>query len=109
MDTIDLLEINKSMDIKEINDKLDIIIYSINQIEHKNKSLNKKINLLSNKIDNIENILSYDIQENCSKMSEHIDFIDNIYENIKHPMHFIFNKVNYLNNKEIKSIESKKK
>lgn len=107
MDSIDLLEINNNMDIVEINNKLDFIIESINKINQRNKSIEKTINTLKTKIDNVENIVTNNIQENCYKMSEHIDFIDNIYESIKHPMHFIFNKVNYLNNKEIKQIESK--
>ena len=104
---IDLLEINNIMDLKEINKKLDLVINNLDCIKEQNNSMNKKIHNLSKKINNIENIKLNTIEDNCKKMSEHIDFIDNVYDNFKYPMNFICNKINYLNGKELKEIQEK--
>lgn len=54
--------------------------------------------------------------ENCEKMSSHIDFVDNVYEQTKAPINFVCDKINYmignskqeiLVNKEIKTIVDK--
>jgi len=45
---------------------------------------------INRKLDRILELLETD----GKKMSEHIDFIDNVYNNMKNPLHFIMNKVN---------------
>lgn len=66
---------------------------------------NKKLDLILERLDKIEiqlneikNNLSNDISKNCKKMSEHIDFIDNVYDTVKNPLGFLCNKINYFNN-----------
>ena len=34
------------------------------------------------------------LSEDCKKMSEHIDFVENVYENVKNPLGFLCNKLN---------------
>ena len=35
-----------------------------------------------------------DNSKDCKKMSSHIDFIDNVYENVKAPLNFVCNSIN---------------
>jgi hypothetical protein len=39
-------------------------------------------------------------------MSSHIDFVDNVYENVKNPLGFICNKVGKLSGEETYSLEN---
>ena len=48
---------------------------------------------IEEKLDQILNILQTKVTQNCEKMSEHIDFIDTVYDNVKNPLGFICNKV----------------
>ena len=66
---------------KKLNNRLD--------------NLEKKFNLLETKIDKIIELIEKN-NKDCEKMSEHIDFVENVYENVKNPLGFICNKVNKL-------------
>lgn len=66
----------------EIKSKLDSLEYKLIDLEVK---LNKVIELLEN-----------DISPNCKKMSNHIDFVDKVYDTVKSPLGFICNKVSLL-------------
>lgn len=66
-----------------------------------------KISNLENKLDNIENKLNKlldkfqildELQPQCKKMTEHIDFVEGVYDKVKQPMHFIFDKISQLKN-----------
>jgi len=70
-------------------------------VDNKLEEINKKIEILeikleeqSKKIDLILNIINNDIKDNCSKMSEHIDFIKSVYDRVKSPMYYICDKFN---------------
>jgi hypothetical protein len=52
--------------------------------------LENRISKIEEKLDLILQLL----QNDCKKMSDHIDFIENVYDNIKSPFYFIMNKVN---------------
>ena len=60
---------------------------------------------LNNKLDRIEQLLNNDILNNCNKMSNHIDFIERIYEYIKYPLFYISDKLKYLSLKQSIPIE----
>ena len=62
---------------------------------------------LENKIDLILEILQKDVQPNCKKMSSHIDFVDNVYENVKNPLGFICSKVSKVSGNEPHSLTDK--
>lgn len=57
--------------------------------------LEKKITNLEKKIDLILEILQKNT-DNCEKMGHHIDFVENVYENVKNPLGYICNKVSYI-------------
>ena len=60
------------------------------------ESLQNKIEIIESKVDVILELLQKDVQPNCQKMNTHINFVENVYENVKNPLGFICSKVNYL-------------
>ena len=86
------------------------IIYSImnnrekeNVEEKENEDLNKlvqslikKNEILEEKIDKVLSLLNNEVVENTQKMSKHIDLIENIYNNVKSPLGYLCDKINYL-------------
>jgi hypothetical protein len=59
------------------------------------EQLNIKIEELNIKIDKILNILKKDVSVNTRKMSDHINFVENVYENVKYPLGLICNTVTH--------------
>jgi hypothetical protein len=57
--------------------------------------LELKIERLTVKVDEILNILKKDVSINTKKMSDHVDFIENIYENVKSPLGFLCNTITH--------------
>jgi len=57
------------------------------------EEINKKIEELNTKVDKILNILKKDVSVSTKKMSDHINFVENVYENVKYPLGFICNSV----------------
>ena len=70
-------------------------------MEDKIIELEKKLINIENKVDNIYNLLNTDVKDNCEKMKEHIDFVDNVYDSIKFPLHYICNRISYTENTNV--------
>ena len=81
------------MDIDEIKDLLKSMSEMIS-------NTNEKINSLEKKIDKLTTRLEEEVLVECKKMGTHIDFIETVYENVKHPLGYICNKFNYLTDKK---------
>lgn len=64
------------------------------------RTTNEKIDSLERKIDSLANKMDEEVLVECKKMGTHIDFVENVYENVKHPLGYICNKFNYLTNKQ---------
>ena len=62
---------------------------------NKLEEIDDKINRLEVKMDLILELLQKEVHPNCKKMGSHIDFVENVYDNVKNPLGFICNKVNY--------------
>ena len=68
----------------------------INEDEDQNIIMNKIIELekrcerMESKMDKILELLEKD----CKKMNDHIDFIENVYDNVKSPFYYLMDKVN---------------
>lgn len=60
-------------------------------LEDKLNGLDDKLNGLDDKLSKIISILEKDISKNTQKMGEHIDFIENVYENVKYPLGYLCN------------------
>ena len=85
------------------SDVKDIMNESIYLDEDENNdisllSLSKKVDKLQEDIDKILILLHTDVKGNCEKMSEHIDFIDNVYNKVKYPMDYVVDKINNTRN-----------
>jgi hypothetical protein len=66
--------------------------------------LNKSIEQMNEKLDIICNNtkLNEEVLGQCNKMGSHIDFVENVYENMKHPLNYICGTINTMsNNKKI--------
>lgn len=73
--------------------KIEILEEKIDLLELLIKKLHEKIDTLTKKMDT-------DILVECQKMGSHIDFVENVYENVKNPLGYICKKVNSLTSKQ---------
>lgn len=62
-------------------------------IDDRVSDIDDRVSMVEEKIDKILEILA-GIDQNCDKMSNHINFVESIYEQIKRPFHFVMNRVN---------------
>ena len=76
--------------------------------------MNSEIEDIKNRLSNIENkldklllILDENMVENCNKMGEHIDFVENVYKTVKKPLEYVSNKINFISNIEYKELPEK--
>jgi len=67
-------------------------VEEIKELKEEMKEMNKKLDL-------ILNFLEKDVKVNCDKMGEHIDFVENVYDNVKNPLGYLCNKINFFSNK----------
>ena len=66
-----------------------------------NEDIHEKILQIENKIDKLETKLDKILElleKDCKKMTDHIDFIENVYDNVKSPFYYLMDKVNLLSN-----------
>jgi hypothetical protein len=75
--------------IKNIEDQLENIINLIIKQGEDIEKVNKKMDILMGTLDE-------DLIPECRKMGGHIDFIENVYETVKHPLGFLCNKIKIL-------------
>jgi len=55
-------------------------------------TLETRCERIEQKLDKILELLEKD----CKKMTDHIDFIENVYDNVKSPFYYLMDKVNSL-------------
>lgn len=67
-----------------------------NSVENRISELEKQYSRIEEKLDFIISIFQKDVAPNCEKMSGHIDFVENVYENVKNPLGYLCNKVGSL-------------
>jgi uncharacterized protein YaaN involved in tellurite resistance len=61
----------------------------MNEIHDKIVSLENRCERIEQKMDKILELLEKD----CKKMTDHIDFIENVYDNVKSPFYYLMDKV----------------
>ena len=86
-----------------IEEKIDKMMNHMEAIKHLLINLNDNLELTNEKIDNMERKLNKldvkieeDILDECKKMGSHIDFVEEVYDNVKHPLGYIVKKIKYL-------------
>ena len=57
--------------------------------------MSDKIDQIDKKLDEILLILKKDISKNTRKMGDHVDFVENVYENVKSPLGFLCNTITH--------------
>ena len=87
---------------EQVNEKIDkedslqsikqLLLLLNNNVE---KTIDK-IDLLERKIDTLNKKIDGELLEECKKMGSHIDFVEQVYDNVKHPLGYICKKVGYL-------------
>jgi hypothetical protein len=88
------------------NERIDISESDIGFIKNEILKLENQFKITETKIDKILELLEKD----CKKMSDHIDFVENVYDNVKMPFYYVMDKVNYFvysQNKNILDCENK--
>jgi archaellum component FlaC len=66
------------------------------------ENINNRLTIIEDKIDEIKR-KQEDITNSSNKMDKHIDFIETVYENVKHPLNYISQKFNNSSNYIISS------
>lgn len=56
------------------------------------EEINKKLDTIIHKLELIENRLGI-VEESCSEMDNHINFVNNVYSTVRTPLDFILNQV----------------
>jgi hypothetical protein len=69
------------------------IYNKISKLEDRFDDIETKINKLLEKFQILD-----ELEPQCKKMTEHIDFVEGVYDKVKQPMHFIFDKISKLKN-----------
>lgn len=72
----------------KINDKMDLL-------DQRSKMMKENILSTNRKLDVVLETLEENVEKNCKKMAEHIDFVENVYDNVKNPLGFVCDKVKY--------------
>jgi len=81
------------------DEKIDIGEKDKDFLKNKMLDLESQFKIMDTKMDKILEILEKD----CKKMSDHIDFVENVYDNVKMPFYYVMDKVKCLG-----SIDNKK-
>ena len=76
----------------EEDEKIDISEKDKDFLKNKMLDLENQFKIMDKKMDKILEILEKD----CKKMSDHIDFVENVYDNVKMPFYYVMDKVNCL-------------
>ena len=84
------------MNNKELNEKLDSINRLLVILNNNVEKTNEKIENLELKINKLDKSVNEELYEECKKMGNHIDFVETVYDNVKHPLGYICKTVQYL-------------
>ena len=81
--------------------KLENIEFKINELNANIKRIESKLDRLLNDFEIINKL-----EPQCKKMSDHIDFVENVYDTVKSPMYYILNKISQIRNITDKSYKN---
>jgi len=96
-------------EIEGIHDEFNKINDKLNLMDQRSKMMNENILSTNRKLDIVLESLEENVEKNCKKMAEHIDFVENVYDNVKNPLGFVCDKVKYyIGNKKQYSLTNEK-
>ena len=76
-----------------MDEKIEKLDNHMEAIKHLLITLNEKVESLEEKIENLSKKIDGEVLEECKKMGSHIDFVENVYDNVKHPLGYICKKI----------------
>ena len=76
-----------------MDEKIEKLDNHMEAIKHLLITLNEKVESLEEKIENLSEKIDGEVLEECKKMGSHIDFVENVYDNVKHPLGYICKKI----------------
>ena len=86
-----------------IEEKVDKLMNHMEAIKHllitlndNVESTNDKIDEMERKIKKLDEKIDGEVLNECKKMGSHIDFVEEVYDNVKHPLGYIVKKIKYL-------------
>ena len=65
----------------------------IDKTENELKEIREELREIRAQMDRIEELLLNNVEKNCKKMGEHIEFVESVYEKVKNPLSYICNKI----------------
>jgi hypothetical protein len=57
------------------------------------RKIREEIREMRQQMNRIEELLLNNVEKNCKKMGEHIDFVESVYEKVKNPLSYVCGKV----------------
>ena len=76
-----------------MDEKIEKLDNHMEAIKHLLITLNEKVESLEEKIENLSEKIDGEVLEECKKMGSHIDCVENVYDNVKHPLGYICKKI----------------
>ena len=64
------------------------------------ESINEKLGDIEDRMTILENKVDGELIKECKKMGSHIDFVESVYDNVKHPLGYINSKIKSIIGKE---------
>jgi len=76
----------------QINELKNTIMGEMTKLRAENENLKNTIYIMNDKLDKLLEL--FEIQStDCKKMSDHIDFVETVYEKVKQPFYYIMDAV----------------
>ncbi len=69
--------------------------------------INNKLEIIESDIKDIKNKIDNELNNHCKKMGEHIDFIEEVYDNVKNPLGYLCKTISYYSNNENYELDEK--
>jgi predicted RNase H-like nuclease (RuvC/YqgF family) len=105
-------EVNEINEINLLKERLEKEEENIDRLEEYVEELTEKLEetklTINEKLDKILNLLNGNVKTNCQKMSQHIDFVDNVYNTVKNPLGFLVEKMNIFIGDNMYNLENNK-
>ena len=68
------------------------------------REIHEELRELRQQMNRIEELLLNNVEKNCKKMGEHIEFVESVYEKVKNPLSYICGKIVGNNNAETQAL-----
>ena len=90
------MEYINNRELHKINSNLEQIKELLISLHNNVEVQSQRITSLESSVKNLNKKVDDEIMEECKKMGSHIDFVENVYDNVKHPLGYICKKIQYL-------------